>query len=247
VQKGRELSASDDRNQNAGLDITEGRAALANGELDQAAAKFRHAVRLQPESSDAQRYLGTVLEKQGDTEGAPAAYKKALELNPGDASAKQRLEALAKPAAVEGEPDQVTVFEGYIRDRRFKEVEPLLNAYVKENPKSSWGWYALGYSQFAQRKVGESIQALAKSLQLDIKNAEAHKILGRDLMIIGRFDAAQTEFEQGIRYSPESPEMHYDLGKLFSMQDNWAPARKEFDAALGHNRTRAPFTRRRHR
>src|SRR5205807_4334680 len=98
--------------------------------------------------------------------------------------------------------------------------------------QSSWGWYALGYSQFAQRKVGESIQALAKSLQLDIKNAEAHKILGRDLMIIGKFDAAQTEFEQGIRHSPESAEMHYDLGKLFSMQDNWAPARKEFDAAL---------------
>jgi tetratricopeptide (TPR) repeat protein len=67
---------------------------------------------------------------------------------------------------------------------------------------------------------------------LEIKNAEAHKILGRDLMIIGKFDAAQTEFEQGIRYSPESAEMHYDLGKLFSMQDNWAPARKEFDAAL---------------
>ena len=29
---------------------------------------------------------------------------------------------------------------------------------------SSWGWYALGYSQFAQQKIGESIKALAKSL-----------------------------------------------------------------------------------
>jgi len=26
--------------------------------------------------------------------------------------------------------------------------------------------------------------------------------------------------------------MHYNLGKLFSMQDNWAPGRKEFEAAL---------------
>jgi len=85
---------------------------------------------------------------------------------------------------------------------------------------------------FAQQKIGESIRDLAKSLQLDIKNAEAHKILGRDLMIIGRFDAAQTEFEQGIRYDPRSAEMHYNLGKLFSMQDNWGPGRKEFEAAL---------------
>ena len=41
VQKGRELSAADERNQNAALDISEGRAALRKGELEQAAAKFR--------------------------------------------------------------------------------------------------------------------------------------------------------------------------------------------------------------
>jgi len=111
----------------------------------------------------------------------------------------------------------------------------MLAAYVKEHPKSSWGWYALGYSQFAQQRIGESIQALAKSLQVDIRNAEAHKILGRDLMIIGKFDAAQTEFEQGVRYAPRSSEMHFNLGKLFSIQDEWNAARKEFEEALRIN------------
>ena len=103
---------------------------------------------------------------------------------------------------------------------------------MKQRPNSSWGWYALGYSLFAQQKIGESIKALAKSLELDIRNAEAHKILGRNLMIIGRFDAAQVEFEQAIRYKPDSAELHYNLGKLFSIQDNWEPARKAFEAAL---------------
>ena len=102
----------------------------------------------------------------------------------------------------------------------------------KQRPKSSWGWYALGYSLFAQQKIGDSINALAKSLELDIRNAEAHKTLGRNLMIIGRFDAAQVEFEQGLRYKPDSAEIHYNLGKLFSIQDNWEPARKAFEAAL---------------
>jgi len=126
----------------------------------------------------------------------------------------------------------IAEFEGYIRGNRFKELEPLLAVYVQQRPKSSWGWYALGYTQFAQQEFGESIQSLAKSLQLNIANAEAHKILGRDLMMIGRFDVAQVEFEQGIRYNPQSAEMHYNLGKLFSMQDNWENARKEFEAAL---------------
>ena len=178
--------------------------------------KFQHAIKLQPESSDAQRYLGIVLEKQGDISGASAAYKKAagsqswrcgaptekLQEVLGSRVDKRRFRT-AKPADS----------KSYIRDGRFKEAQPLAAAYVEQHPKSSWGWYALGYSLFAQQKIGESIQALAKSLQLDVKNAEAHKILGRDLMIIGRFDAAQVEFEQGIRYDPKSAEMHYNLGQ----------------------------------
>ena len=103
---------------------------------------------------------------------------------------------------------------------------------TEERPQSSWAWYALGYSLFAQQKLGEAIQALAKSLQLDVRNAEAHKILGRTLMIIGRFDAAQREFEEGIRLKPDSAEMHYNLGKLFSVQDNWEAARKALEAAI---------------
>ena len=127
---------------------------------------------------------------------------------------------------------RMTELEGYIRDAKWTDVEPLLMKYVAERPKSSWGWYALGYAYFAQKKIGDSIKALATSLQLDLKNVEAHKILGRNLMIIGRFDAARTEFELAIRYKPDSAESHYNLGKLFSMQDDWERARGAFEAAL---------------
>jgi tetratricopeptide (TPR) repeat protein len=245
LRRGRELVAADDRTQNANVDVAEGRAAFETGDLDQAAAKFRHAIQLVPELSEPQRYLGMVLEKKGDTAGAVNAYRKALELNPADLAAKTGLERLnpsaaastptsaaaAKPAGVD-EPARMAELEGYIRDARFAAVEPLLAEYVKERPRSSWGWYALGYSQFAQEKIGESIKSLAKSLELDITNAEAHKILGRNLMIIGRFDAAQTEFEQALRYKPDSAESCYNLGKLFSIQDNWEPAKKQLEAAL---------------
>jgi tetratricopeptide (TPR) repeat protein len=51
-------------------------------------------------------------------------------------------------------------------------------------------------------------------------------------MIVGRFDAAQLEFEEGIRLKPGSAELHYNLGKLFSVQDNWQPARKALEEAV---------------
>jgi tetratricopeptide (TPR) repeat protein len=242
VKKGRELSAASERSANANLDIAEGRAALTKGELEQASTKFQHAAKLEPNSADAQRYLGIVLEKQGDSAGAASAYQKALDLDPGDLISRKALARLAlpdSPAPVEysrtlsvDDSTKMQNLEGYIRGGRFQEVEPLLSDYLKEHPGSSWAWYALGYSQFAQKKIGESIKSLAQSLQLNLHNAEAHKILGRDLMIIGRFDAALTEFEQGIRDDPKSAELHYNLGKLYSIQDNWQIAHKEFEEAL---------------
>ena len=174
--------------------------------------------------------LGIVLEKQGKRR-SHRGVQKALELNPASTIAKARLDELTKPAAAR------TIRHASPKSRATfatgsSPTTAAVPQYVTERPASTWGWYALGYSQFAQQKIGESIRALAKSLELDVTNAEAHKILGRNLMIIGRFDAAQIEFEQGIRYKPDSAEIHYNLGKLLSIQDNWEPARKEFEAAL---------------
>ena len=199
LAKGRTLVAEDDKTQNASLDIAEGQAALARGALEEAEAKFRHALQLRPDSRDARRSLDTIAERRKGGSDDPA---------------------------------RVAAVEAHIRQGQFKEVEPLIDEYVKERPRSSWAWYALGYSLFAQQRIGESIKALARSLELDVTNAEAHKILGRNLMIIGRFDAAQIEFEQAIRYKPDSAESYYNLGKLFSIQDTWEPARKAFEAAL---------------
>ena len=250
VKEGRELSAADERNQNAELDISEGRQALQKGELQQAEAKFRHAIKLQPNSPVAEHFMAVTLEREGDVNGAIEAYQKALELNPGDQSSRQSLSRLKPPealsqsasapeqapaSAADDDPAKVREFENYIRENRFKDVEPLLATYVQDHPKSSWGWYALGYSQFAQKKIGDSIKSLAQSLGVDVKNADAHKILGRDLMVVGRFDAAQMEYEQAIRYAPQSAENHYDLGKLLSIQDNWIAARKQFEEALRLN------------
>jgi tetratricopeptide (TPR) repeat protein len=232
LQKGREIVASDERTQNFALDVSEGRAALDRGEADQAIAKFRRALSIQPASGVANRLLGMALAKQGDSKGSVVAFRKALEIDPEDSVSKHNLERLLKSAEPVDNVRQMEISEGYIREAKFQQAESLLNDYVSERPNSSWGWYALGYSQFGQKKIGLSIQSLAKSLQLNVKNAEAHKILGRDLMIIGRFDAARIEFEEGIRLSPQSAELYYDLGKLLSIDDNWEPAKREFENAV---------------
>src|SRR5262249_53216502 len=105
VQKGHDLAATDERAKNVNMDIAEGRAALDHGEVDQAATKFEHALKLQPDSADAQHYMAVVLQKRGDRAGAAAAYQKALDLNPGDVSARQEIKTLSNTN--EDDPAQV--------------------------------------------------------------------------------------------------------------------------------------------
>ena len=236
-----------------------GRAMLSAGDSLQAVSAFRDAVRLRPSSAEAHRLLGESLLKSGSEEEALKAFREAVKLDPQDASAGEQIARIvarqqqqrraelfsklaeSRPAGLGGlvirptdkdDPADIRDFESEIRTGNFSQVEPRLRRYVRANPESWWGYYALGYVLFAQQKIGESIAALAKSLRLNIENAEAHKILGRTLMIIGRYDRAQIEFEQAARLKPESAEIRYNLGKLYSAQDNFPSARREFDHAL---------------
>jgi tetratricopeptide (TPR) repeat protein len=239
-----------------------GKALLKTGKINDAIAHLQTAVANDPKSGEAYYQLGLALSRAGrKQEGAEAIAKSReylaakerdetanLDLREGRAAleAGNNDEALAhfervvalRPDAPEGQyylnlvRNGVTAIETAIRSANFPEAERLAHSYTETHPQSSWAWYALGYAFYGQRKLSESIRALAQSLQLDLKNAEAHKVLGRDLMIVGRFDAARLEFEQGIRYDPQSAEMPYNLGKLYSIQDNWALAKQNFEHAL---------------
>ena len=230
LQAGRDLIASAQREQTAVLDLNEGKEALASGQFDQAAVKFRQLAQVRPDWAETHYQLGLALAGKGDRAAAGAAFNRALELDPHHPGAKQRMEA--EGSAKTDDPGKVELFESYIRQARFAELEPLVRAYVAERSESWWGWYTLGYTCFAQRKVTDSIMALSRSLSLNVNNAEAHKVLGRNLMLIGRFDFAQREFEAGEKLDPKSAEMPFNLGRLFSIQDMWADARGAYERAL---------------
>jgi tetratricopeptide (TPR) repeat protein len=239
-----------------------GEALLKNGDAVQAAAEFRKAAEMRPDSYGAQFGLGRALIATGEANGAVRSLEDAVRLRPSSSEAREQLalalarqkEGAAPPAGASGtggspdppislqsvlrtisaadDPNQIEILEGYIRREQYSDAEPLAQHYVTTHPESSWGYYILGYAQFAQKKINDSIRSLAKSLQLDINNAEAHKILGRTLMIIGRFDAALVEMEQVRRLLPESAEARYNLGKIHSASDDYPKARVELEEAV---------------
>ena len=134
--------------------------------------------------------------------------------------------------SVDDDPQQIAEFQDRIVKQSFQEVEPLLHTYLAAHPRSWKAYYFLGYVQFRQRRIGDSLKALARSLELNADNADAHRILGRDLSIIGRYDFALREYEQALRLDPRSAETHYNIGRIYAIQDNFPKARRELEAAI---------------
>ena len=170
--------------------------------------------------------------RAGKKNTAIATLQQVIRLVPDYAPAREALQRALADAIPADDPAKVRLFEDYIRRQQFKELEPLVIDYLKTKPDSSWGHYVLGYALFGQQRIGDSIGALAKSLQLNVNNADAHRLLGRTLMIIGRYDAARTELEQAVKLRPQWAEVRYDLGKIHSANDDYPPAEEEFEEAL---------------
>ena len=136
------------------------------------------------------------------------------------------------PPAARDDLAQLQHLEQYIRDGKFHEVEAPLRSYLKAHPDSARAYYDLGYALFRIHRVSASVEALAKSLQLDINNAEAHKILGLDLATVGKYAEAQMEMEQAARLNPNSAEIHYFLGRIHYTRNAFPLAKQEFEEAI---------------
>ncbi len=143
-----------------------------------------------------------------------------------------RSPAEEKPASVDDDPQQVASFQELILKEKFEEVEPLLETYLAAHPGSWKVYYFLGYVQFRQRRIADSVKALAKSLELNLDDAPAHTLLGREFCIIGRTDVALREFEQALRLDPGSADVHYNLGRVHAMDDDFPKARIELEKAI---------------
>ncbi len=231
------------------------------GNFADAKSAFEAAIRLRPSSAEAYNNLGLVLIEEGDQNGAAAAFRKVLEIEPGSVAGRENLDAIlmktaSRPATSvysaksrsslqsrtpvgELTPNrdvddvgQIKNFEASIDQDKIDEVEPLVLAYLKEYPNSWRAHYIQGYVLFRMRKIGDSIKELAKSLELNVENPEAHKILGRDFVVIGKFDYAQTELQQAARLKPQSAEIHYSLGEVYSGRDMFKEAKSEFATTI---------------
>jgi tetratricopeptide (TPR) repeat protein len=144
------------------------------------------------------------------------------------------------PGIGQDDPSRLGVIEGEISSAKYLEVQPALRSYLDSHPLSWRAHYDLGYVLFRSRggqqpledALKESIKELSRSLELNINDADAHKILALDLTMFQRDDLAELELKQAVRLKPNSAEIHYLLGRHYMGQSIYNLARTELETAI---------------
>ena len=134
---------------------------LSRGELDQAAAHLREALRLEPLRGSAHASMGRVLVQQGRIAEGIGELQTSVDLQPGD------LETLRLLGIMQGRSGQL--------DAAVKTFRRAIELY----PKSSRDHYLLGRALAAMGQIAAAVPYFAQAVVLDPQNAEAREDLRR--------------------------------------------------------------------
>jgi tetratricopeptide (TPR) repeat protein len=236
------------RPQSPGARLVLGNALTANGQLEEAIAEYREALRLKSDFETAHNNLGITLHDQGKFDEAIAEFREALRLKPDDAKAHHNLsldlkakgrldDAIAElREELRLEPDYADAHSDLgeaLRDvGRLDEAIAECQEAVrlrKGLPK------AHNYLGLALRDAGRLDEAIAEhreAIRLKPEYPEAHDGLSTALLKAGRLDEAIAEHREAIRLKPHFPLAHYNFGRALYFQGKLDEAVAEYREAL---------------
>ncbi|MBS0311506.1 MAG: tetratricopeptide repeat protein, partial [Proteobacteria bacterium] len=213
---------------------------MAQGALDEAIARYRQAIALQPNHANAHYNLGNALKEQGRMDEAIASYRKAVALTPnyaqlhsnlGDALQTQgRLdEAIASyRKALRLDSNLVEVHYNLgdaLREREdLDEAAASYRRAIELKPDYADAYNNLGNVLKDQDKQDEAAEAYQQAIRLKPDFAEAYNGLGNTLQAQGRLDEAIACYRQVLSLKPDSTIAYSNL--LYTMQymDTVTPA-----------------------
>jgi tetratricopeptide (TPR) repeat protein len=176
------------------------------------------AVALQPNSFDANFYLGRVQYASREYANALKSLQKAVELNPKNVEAHFFLGSILEVLG---------------------DSEKALNEYqeiVKLDEKSFFGQVGLGVLLSKQGKIDEAIISLNRAAAIDKESFEANWALGRAYILQEKFTEAEIVLRKAITLQPNRTDARYQLGLSLRRLGKTEEAKHEFDLVEKLNR-----------
>jgi serine/threonine protein kinase/Flp pilus assembly protein TadD len=202
------------------------------GKLDDAVRFYTAALAARPKNAPCWKYLGDVLCLHRKLEDADAAYRKAIDLEPGNRPAHAGLVRCAF----------MIHHKGQTRQLRERAIVALCAALKVDPPDGS---YRAGLCQLLLDDVKGSvpIPEIETALPTNLDRSLLHYSLGCALRRKGQGDAAIGEFREAIRLREDCVDAHYHLGAALLDQRQVAAAIDQWQAAIDLKKDSAAYNR----
>jgi tetratricopeptide (TPR) repeat protein len=202
------------------------------GKDNEAAARYKRALAINPRYSDAHYNLAALLARQGEDQEAMAHFVEALKAKPNSAIAHNDLGVLlAKHGKIQ---DAIFHFaeaisinpnfgEAYfnsgtalVRHGRNKEAIPYFNEALRVNPSDDKVHNNLAVALAAVRRTKEAIGVYNQALKINPGNTDAHYNLASLFILQGRDREAISHYYEILRIHPNDARAHYELGAILA-------------------------------
>lgn len=183
-------------------------------EPGKAAALFRRASQLNPDSADAHARLASALAAVKRHDEAIVYYRRALELKPDFAEAHLNL-----GASLQAQKNYAQAEEHYQHALRLKPGFP--EAYCN-----------LGSLCSARERYADALLHYEQALRRKPDFAGAYTNRGNALWRMGRYEEALESYRQALRLKPDDPQTHCEFGKALHEQRKITEAIASYDEAL---------------
>lgn len=229
-------SGEDKERQDAMTQLRSGAESLHRGDTEGAAAAYRKAAALWPESAAPTLHLALLFQQRGNLEEAQRLHRGALERDPSCRTAYSsdglwhywdgRWQAAASEfrRAIELNPEDATSQVGLawlaMRRKRWTEAEDLLRRAIGVEPGHLDAWRALGETLERQGRYREACAALERSLQLALAGGKSRRIPPPIYTGAPRL----LDFDHWTVFA--------NLGRLYQKQGDPAAARQRLSMAL---------------
>ncbi|HEV2380438.1 MAG TPA: tetratricopeptide repeat protein [Terriglobia bacterium] len=182
------LSLRKTRDREAGLHITNGSLLLNSGDFRGAAAEFRQALELDPESAPARSDLGLVLARQNDPQSAEQELKKAIALDPKLVLAYNALGTV------------------YMEEGHVSEGKEAFQQAIRIDPQYAEAKNNLGTLYAKLGKSADAISLFEEAVEDSPQYSQAYLNWGLVLASQGNLTEAKPLFEKALHLSPNLAE-----------------------------------------
>ncbi|MDC0837010.1 tetratricopeptide repeat protein [Limnoraphis robusta] len=215
---------------------------MQQGMAAEAQACYQNAINLNPNLAAAYQNLGEALKQQGKLQEAATYFRKAIELNNPSPAVSNPVDTLA--AAVSTPQDTLSAATAA---RQVPQPDVLVVGQSPQVPIEKGMGVPISRpvnpetvlqeakAFCAMKKWEQAVSACQKALRLDPNLAEAYKIQGNALQVLGEMEAAVRSYNKALEVKPQFPEVHANLGSLYAQEDRLEKAVTCYQQAIAQN------------